>query len=90
MKIKILGASTNAKRSSAGNSGHAPATLSLDRDGGIARLYLKVFDNEEGLKADEEGKAGAVGHAIFRLEKDEAVALIKGLTEIYNLNKEAQ
>ena len=90
MKIRILGASTSAKRSSAGNPGHAPATLFLDRNGGTARLFLKVFDNEEGLKADEEGRWGAVGHAEFRLEKDEAVALIKGLTEIYNLNKEAQ
>ena len=84
MKIRILGASTNAKRSNAGNSGHAPATLLLTKDGGTATVYLKVFNNEEGLKADEE-----VGRATFRLEKDEAVALIEGLTEIYNLNKEA-
>ena len=90
MKIRILGASTYAKRSSAGNSGHAPATLLLRMDGGTATVYLKVFHDEEGVRADEEGRAGAVGHAIFRLEKDEAVALIEGLTEIYNLNKEAQ
>lgn len=86
MKIRILGASTSAKRSNAGNSGHAPATLSLRIDGGTATVYLKVFDDEEGLRADEEGRAGEVGRATFRLRKNEAVALIEGLTEIYNLD----
>lgn len=76
MKIKIVGASTNAKRSHAGNRGHAPATLFLTMEGGVARVTINLDDQE--------------GHADFRLKKDEAVALIEGLTEIYNLNEEAQ
>ena len=86
MKIRILGASTSAKRSHAGNSSHAPATLLLRKDSGTATVYLKVFNNEEGLRAEEDGKALAVGYATFRLKKDEAMALIEGLTEIYNLD----
>lgn len=71
MKIRILGASTNAKRSNAGNEGHAPATLLLTMQGGAAKVVIDL-DSED-------------GHAAFRLEKDEAVELIKGLKEIYNI-----
>ena len=72
MKIKILGASTHAKRSHAGNSYHAPATVILTMEGGTARVSIDL-DTQD-------------GHAVFRLEKEEAVALIEGLTKIYNLN----
>ena len=84
MKIKILGATTRAKRSNAGWQS-APSTLFLTMEGGVAKLLLKVFDSEENCNNDHES-----GHAEFRLKQDEAIALIEGLTKIYNLNKEAQ
>jgi hypothetical protein len=84
MKIKILGATTRAKRSNAGWQS-APSTLLLTMEGGVAKLLLKVFDSEENFNSDHES-----GHAEFRLKQDEAIALIEGLTKIYNLNGEAQ
>ena len=75
MKIKILGASTSAKKSNAGNVYIAPATLLLTMSGGVARVSILLDDQK--------------GHADFRLEKDEAVALIEGLTKIYNLRETA-
>jgi hypothetical protein len=76
MKIKILGASTSAKKSGAGNPYVAPATLFLGMEGGVARVSMFLDDHP--------------GNATFRLEKDDAIAFIEGLTKIYNLNKEAQ
>jgi hypothetical protein len=81
MKIKILGATTRAKRSNAGWQS-APSTLLLTMQGGDAKLLLKVFDSEENFNNDYEA-----GHAEFRLKKDEAIALIEGLTKIYDLNQ---
>jgi hypothetical protein len=81
MKIKILGATTRAKKSNAGWQS-APSTLLLTMEGGVAKLLLKVFDSEENFNADHEA-----GHAEIRLKKDEAVALIEGLTKIYDLNQ---
>jgi hypothetical protein len=81
MKIKILGASTRAKRSNAGWQS-APSTLLLTMEGGVAKLLLKVFNSEENFNEDHEE-----GHAEFRLKKDEAIALIEGLTKIYDLNQ---
>jgi len=75
MKIKILGASTSAKKSNAGNVHIAPATLLLTMEGGVARVSILLDDQK--------------GHADFRLEKDEAIALIEGLTKLYDLKKEA-
>ena len=83
MKIKILGATTRAKRSNAG-WGSAPSTLFLTMEGGVAKLLLRVFDSEENFNKDHEA-----GHAEFRLQQDEAVALIEGLKEIYNLKETA-
>jgi hypothetical protein len=79
MKIKILGATTRAKRSNAG-WGSAPSTLFLTMEGGVAKLLLRVFDSEENFNKDHEE-----GHAEFRLKKDEAVELINGLKNLYNL-----
>jgi hypothetical protein len=79
MKIKILGATTRAKRSNAG-WGSAPSTLFLTMEGGVAKLLLKVFDSQENFNNDYES-----GHAEFRLKKDEAVELINGLKNLYNL-----
>ena len=79
MKIKILGATTRAKRSNAGWSS-APSTLFLTMEGGVAKLLLRVFDSEENFSKDHEE-----GHARFRLKKDEAVELINGLKNLYNL-----
>ena len=83
MKIKMLGATTRAKRSNAGWQS-APSTLFLTMEGGVAKLLLKVFDSEENFNNDDEA-----GHAEFRLQRDEAVALIEGLKEIYNLKETA-
>lgn len=71
MKIRILGASTTAKRSGAGNEYNAPANLLLTMQGGVVRVSVDL-DSQD-------------GHATFRLEKDEVVELIKGLKEIYNI-----
>ena len=79
MKIKILGGTTRAKRSNAGWKS-APSTLLLTMEGGVAKLLLKVFDSEENFNEDHEE-----GHAEFRLKKDEAVELINGLKNLYNL-----
>ena len=49
-------------------------------EGGVAKLLLKVFDSQENFNNDYES-----GHAEFRLKKDEAVELINGLKNLYNL-----
>ena len=49
-------------------------------EGGVAKLLLRVFDSEENFSKDHEE-----GHAEFRLKKDEAVELINGLKNLYNL-----
>lgn len=87
-KIRILGASTSAKRSNAGNDGHSPAIVSLGMEGGVAKVRLTVFNDTEGLKSHQDGKDGAIGHATFRLERDGAIALIEELTKMYGLNQE--
>ena len=73
-QIEILGASTHAKRSHAGNAGHAHATLVLGMEGGVAKVTLDL---------DE-------GHASFRLKKDEAMELIDGLAKLYDLQLETK
>lgn len=70
--IQILGASTHAKRSHAGNLGHAHATLLLTMEGGVARVTINLDDRD--------------GQADFRLKKDEAVELIRGLAAIYEID----
>jgi hypothetical protein len=45
MKIKILGASTSAKKSGAGNPYVAPATLFLGMEGGVARVSMFLDDH---------------------------------------------
>ena len=49
-------------------------------EGGVAKLLLKVFDSQENFNNDYES-----GHTEFRLKKDEAVELINGLKNLYNL-----
>jgi hypothetical protein len=59
MKIKILGATTRAKRFA--GWGSAPSTT---MEGGVAKLLLKVFDSQENFNNDYES-----GHAEFRLKR---------------------
>jgi hypothetical protein len=71
MKIEIFGASTSAKRSHAGNSYAGSGILTLDMEGGVARLRLEVPD----------------GGATFRLHKNEALELIQSLKTIYKFEQ---
>jgi hypothetical protein len=76
MKIEVLGASTSAKRSRAGNQYVGKGTVTIGMEGGVARLRLAI-----------EGKDS--GDAIFRLTKDQAFELIQNLKKLYNLGETA-
>ena len=72
--ISIRGVSTRAGNRGAGNEFIATGSLSIRMVGGTARLHVEVKEKED-----------VKGTATFRLEKNEAIQLINGLKEIYNL-----
>jgi hypothetical protein len=74
VKIPIQGVSTMARGKGVGNEFVSAGLLRMGMDGGSARIYIEY---------KEEGKVE--GTAVFKLEKDEAVKLINGLKQIYNL-----
>jgi len=72
--VEIQGVSIWAKGRSAGNQYVSAGLLRTRMDGGTAQIYIEY--KEDGIVA---------GTATFKLEKDEAIKLIDGLKQIYNL-----
>ena len=73
-EIEIQGVSIWAKGRGAGNQFMSAGLLRTKMDGGTAKIYIEY--KEDGIVA---------GTATFKLEKDEAIKLIDGLKQIYNL-----
>ena len=68
-RIEILGFSTRAKRSFAGNQTHAHGTILVTKSGGEADLFVS-------MKSDE-------GDARLALTRESAAQLIEALREVY-------
>jgi len=72
--VEIQGVSTWARGRGAGNQFMSAGLLRTRMDGGTAQIYIEYKEN---------GKVAGTAH--FKLEKDEAIKLIDGLKQIYNL-----
>ena len=72
--ISISGVSTTAGGRGAGNEFVSTGSVSIEMKGGTVRLHVEIKENGD-----------VKGTATFKLEKSEAIQLIEGLKEIYNL-----